>query len=104
MPSFDSRLGMTKAVEPYAVVDDHLELRCPDRRARRRRLEGHRVVLERPGREVDVADLAGQHPAEVLAVEVALDLAVPVVVEIGAVGVEEADLDLLGDRSAPDAA
>ena len=49
-------------------------------------LEGDGVVLERPGREVDVADLLGQHPAVVLPLEQALDLALGVLGDVGARG------------------
>ena len=53
------------------------------------------VELERPGREADVADLAGEDPAEVLPVEEPLDLALGGLVDVDAVGVEEADDDRL---------
>ena len=59
-------------------------------------LERGRVVLERPWRERDVADLLGQHPAVVLALEEPLDLALRVLGDVGAGGVEEAHDDALG--------
>ena len=58
------------------------------------------VVLERARRELDVADLLGEHPPVVLALEQALDLALRVLGDVGAVGVEEADHHPLADRRA----
>ncbi len=48
-------------------------------------------MLERPRGEADVADLAGEHPAEVLAVEQPRDLALGVLGDVEALVVEEPD-------------
>ena len=48
-------------------------------------LERRGVVLEGAGREADVADLAGEHPPEVLAGEEALDLALGLLGDVEAV-------------------
>ena len=58
--------------------------------------EGRRVQLARPRREDDVADLVGEHAAEVLAVIEPLDPLLSRLVDVDAVGVEEADDDGLG--------
>ena len=78
------------------VVDDHLEPVRRDRRHVDRGLEGDGVVLEGAGRELDVADLLGQDPAVVLPLEQPLDLALRVLGDVGAGGVEEAHDDALG--------
>ena len=59
-------------------------------------LERGRVVLHRARREPDVADVAGEGAPEVLAVEQALDLALRAFVDVGALLVDEADLDAVG--------
>ena len=46
-------------------------------------------MLEGPGREADLADLAGQGPPEVLPVEQPLDLALAALGDVEAVAVEE---------------
>src|SRR5205085_5638658 len=58
--------------------------------------ERGRVELERAGREDDVADVAGERPAELLAGEQPLDLALAELGDVAAVAVEEPDLDPLG--------
>ena len=66
-------------------------------------LQRRGVELERPGREHDVADVARERPAVVLAVEQPLDLALGRLVDVAAVAVEEADLDRVGlARRQPD--
>ena len=77
------------------VVDHDLEPGRGDGRDVDGALEGDRVVLEGPRREADVADLGGEDPPEVLPVEQPLDLALGVLGDVGAVGVEEADDDRL---------
>ena len=65
------------------------------------------VLLEGPGREADVADLRGQHAAEVLPDEQPLDLALRVLGDVDAVVVEEPHHDRLriaGDEADGEAA
>ncbi len=57
-----------------------------------------RVVLEGTGREVDVADLRGEHLTEVLAAEEPLDVALGILGEVEAVLVEEAHDHRLRDH------
>ena len=59
-------------------------------------LERVAVLLEVAGREADVADLAREHPAEVLPQEQPLDLALGRLDDVGALGVEEPDHHRLG--------
>ena len=83
------------------VVEHDLERRArAGARRRRSRSSAGGVELERPGREHDVADVAGERAAEVLAVEQPLDLALRRLVDVAPVGVEEADLDACRDRPA----
>ena len=83
-PSLASTFGMTNDVGAVAVVDHQLEPAGRDGVDVDGALERGGVVLEGAGREVDVADLLGQHPAEVLAVEQALDLALGVLGDVDA--------------------
>ena len=69
-------------------------------RRRRRSLQRGGVELDRTGREHDVADVARERAAEVFAVEQPLDLALRAFVDVGAVVVDEADLDAVGSPDA----
>ena len=74
------------------VVEHHLERPLAQPALVDARLERGRVVLERAGREHDVADVAGERAAEVLALEQPLDLALPRFVDVATLVVEDADL------------
>ena len=85
-----------KARRAVGVVEDELQMGVAQRLELDARGEGRRVELARPRREVDVADLVGEHAAEVLAVIEPLDPLLGRLVDVDAVGVEEADDDGLG--------
>ena len=74
-----------------AVVDDHLEAGALDQVDVDGRFEGGGVLLEGAGRVDDVADLAGQDPAEVLPREHPLELALARLGQVEALVVEEPD-------------
>ena len=68
--------------------------------------QGCGVVLERARRVLDVADLGRERTAEVLTVEQPLHLALHVLVDVDALGVDERDRDRLrvvGDEAHGDA-
>ena len=94
-PSLASTLGIAKRGGAVRVVDDDLELRGADALDVDGGLERGGVVLEGSRRETDVADLAGEHPSEVLTVEETLDLALRVLGDVESVWIEEADDDRL---------
>ena len=87
---------MTRDVEPYAWSITTLKRAVGDRRDLDRALQGDRVVLHGPRQEADVADLGGEDPPVVLTLEQALDLALRVLGDVGALVVEEAHDDRLG--------
>ena len=87
---------MTKLDGAEGVVEHQFEAGRPGRRQVDRVDQCLGVVLEGPRREPDVADLPGQHPAEVLTVVQALDLALGRLVDVDPVLVEEAQHDRLG--------
>ena len=68
-------VGHGEAGRAVGVVDHHLEAALGDRLHVDGLLERHRVLLERPGHQVDVADVGGADPTEVLTGEQPLDLA-----------------------------
>ena len=90
------QIGHDEAGGPERVVEDQLEVGRPGVGQVDRVDQGRRVVLQRPGREPDVADLPGQHPAEVLAVVEPLDLALGGLVDVDALLVEEPEHHGLG--------
>jgi hypothetical protein len=94
-PSFASTFGMTNAGRAERVVDDHLEGALGHRGHVHGAGQGGGVELDGPGREADVADVAGEDPPVVLAVEEALDLALRALGDVDAELVEEADHDRL---------
>ena len=75
---------MTVRRRAVGVVDDQLEPEVADRRRLDGGLERDGVLLERTRRELDVADLLGERPAGVLALEQPLDLALRVLGDVGA--------------------
>ncbi len=94
-------VGHHEAGRAEGVVEDELEVGLAGAGQVDRLDERGGVVLERPWREADVADLAGQDPAEVLAVEEALDLSLGDLVDVEAVLVEEPDHHRLQGRRGP---
>ena len=102
---FGAELGQDvrhdEAGGPVGVVEDQLEPRLARRLGTSTASMSSACRTRRPRREPDVADLAGQRPAEVLAVEEALDLLLRGLGDVDAALVEEADDDRLAGRSGP---